>query len=75
MCTRLIQVRIFLRYGEPTAITAWVPIGDIRLEGGGLIYLENGHLLGAEQEAEFTRKATASGLTENEAHSAFNQNM
>jgi phytanoyl-CoA hydroxylase len=56
-------------------VTAWVPIGDIRLDGGGLIYLENGHSLGAEQEAEFTRKATASGLTEDEARSAFNQNM
>lgn len=34
--------QIFLRYGEPTAVTAWVPIGDISLTGGGLIYLENG---------------------------------
>lgn len=34
----------FMRYGEPTSVTAWVPIGDIRLDGGGLIYLENGML-------------------------------
>jgi hypothetical protein len=34
--------QIFLRYGEPTSVTAWVPMGDIRLTGGGLIYLENG---------------------------------
>lgn len=33
--------QIFLRYGEPTALTVWVPIGDITLNGGGLIYLEN----------------------------------
>jgi phytanoyl-CoA hydroxylase len=34
--------QIFLRHGEPTSITAWVPMGDISLIGGGLIYLENG---------------------------------
>jgi phytanoyl-CoA hydroxylase len=34
--------QIFLRYGEPTSVTAWVPMGDISLTGGGLIYLENG---------------------------------
>jgi phytanoyl-CoA hydroxylase len=34
--------QIFLRYGDPTSITAWVPMGDIKLNGGGLIYLENG---------------------------------
>ena len=34
--------QIFLRYGEPTSVTAWVPIGDIKLNGGGLIYLEDG---------------------------------
>lgn len=34
--------QIFLRYGEDTSITAWVPIGDIKINGGGLIYLERG---------------------------------
>ncbi|KAK3642600.1 hypothetical protein LTR56_010648 [Elasticomyces elasticus] len=63
------------QYGEPTAITAWVPIGDIRLDGGGLIYLEHGHLLGVEEEAAFTKKAKLSGLSEKEARNAFNQNM
>lgn len=33
----------FMRYGEPTSMTAWVPIGDIRLDGGGLIYLDQGN--------------------------------
>ena len=50
-------------------------MGDIKLDGGGLIYLENGHTLGAEQEVAFTEKAKASGLTEEEARNAFNQNM
>lgn len=34
--------QIFLRHGEPTSVTAWVPIGDVKLNGGGLIYLEDG---------------------------------
>lgn len=34
--------QIFLRHGEDTSFTAWVPMGDISLIGGGLIYLENG---------------------------------
>lgn len=34
--------QIFLRHGAPTSITAWVPVGDIKLNGGGLIYLEDG---------------------------------
>ncbi|KAL1655102.1 hypothetical protein SLS61_002413 [Didymella pomorum] len=67
--------QIFLRHGEPTSVTAWVPLGDVSLTGGGLIYLENGHTLGREVEADFTTKAEASGLTEAEAKYAFNQNM
>lgn len=42
--------QIFLRHGEPTSVTAWVPIGDIGLTGGGLIYLENGEYLASENE-------------------------
>lgn len=67
--------QIFLRYGEDTSVTAWVPMGDVSRQGGGLIYLEKGHLLGAEIEQEFTAKAKAAGLTDEEAKSAFNQNM
>jgi phytanoyl-CoA hydroxylase len=67
--------QIFLRYGEPTSVTAWVPIGDVNINGGGLIYLERGHTLGRELEEEFTQRAVATGLTEEEARSAFNQNM
>lgn len=37
--------QIFLRKGEDTSVTAWVPMGDIGLTGGGLIYLENGNLV------------------------------
>ncbi|KIW10727.1 hypothetical protein PV08_10026 [Exophiala spinifera] len=67
--------QIFLRYGEDTAVTAWVPIGDVSRQGGGLIYLEKGHTLGAEIEKQFTKKAKVSGLSDEEAKNAFNQNM
>ncbi|EXJ67642.1 phytanoyl-CoA hydroxylase [Cladophialophora psammophila CBS 110553] len=67
--------QIFLRHGEDTAVTAWVPMGDISRPGGGLIYLDKGHTLGAEMEHDFTTKAKATGLTDDEAKSAFNQNM
>jgi hypothetical protein len=67
--------QIFLRYGEPTSFTAWVPMGDVSLTGGGLIYLENGHTLGREIEDDFTKKAKESGLSDEEAKNAFNQNM
>lgn len=36
---------IFLRHGEDSVLTSWIPIGDIKLEGGGLIYLERGKSL------------------------------
>ncbi|KAI5778285.1 phytanoyl-CoA hydroxylase [Geopyxis carbonaria] len=67
--------QIFLRHGEPTAVTAWVPIGDIEVRGGGLIYLEGSHKLGAEIEAAFFEKAAAAGMTNEETRYAFNNNM
>lgn len=67
--------QIFLRYGKDTALTAWVPIGDVKVDGGGLIYLENGHTLGAEMEQDFTWKAEQAGLTEEERRDGFNRNM
>ncbi|KAE8147399.1 hypothetical protein BDV25DRAFT_33656 [Aspergillus avenaceus] len=67
--------QIFLRYGEPTAVTAWVPIGDIKINGGGLIYLEDSEPVGQKIENEFTEKAKKAGLTEEEAKFAFNSNM
>lgn len=33
---------IFLRHGGDSVLTAWVPIGDTDVTGGGLIYLEHG---------------------------------
>ncbi|XXH02150.1 hypothetical protein Hte_008518 [Hypoxylon texense] len=67
--------QIFLRHGEDTSITAWVPMGDVALDGGGLIYLESGHTLGREIETNFFNKAKQTGLTDEEAKNAFNKNM
>jgi phytanoyl-CoA hydroxylase len=67
--------QIFLRHGEDTSMTAWVPIGDVSLDGGGLIYLEDGRLLGQEIEKSFYERAMETGLTEEEAKDAFNKNM
>jgi phytanoyl-CoA hydroxylase len=67
--------QIFLRHGEPTAMTAWVPIGDVKPEGGGLIYLEGSEKIGEQIENEFSEKAKANGLTPEEMESAFNRNM
>ncbi|KAH8812420.1 hypothetical protein F5884DRAFT_820310 [Xylogone sp. PMI_703] len=67
--------QIFLRYGDLSSLTAWCPMGDIEIDGGGLIYLENSHGVGEELEAEFTEKAKAAGFSEEEIKSAFNNNM
>ncbi|KIY01819.1 uncharacterized protein Z520_01957 [Fonsecaea multimorphosa CBS 102226] len=65
--------QIFLRAGPPTSLTAWVPIGDCPMEGGGLLYLENSVPLGQKLEAEFN--AAAAELTAEERISAFNRTM
>ncbi|KAM5341537.1 hypothetical protein ACJ41O_014568 [Fusarium nematophilum] len=65
----------FLRYGEPTSVTAWVPIGDITLQGGGLIYLEGSDPLGQRLKDDFDRQATEKGMSEEERNDAFNANM
>ncbi|KAH6715232.1 hypothetical protein BKA61DRAFT_348935 [Leptodontidium sp. MPI-SDFR-AT-0119] len=67
--------QIFLRYGEVSNLTAWCPLGDIKLNGGGLIYLENSKSLGEEIEADFFKRANDVGLSDEEAKSAFNNNM
>ncbi|KAG9230749.1 phytanoyl-CoA hydroxylase [Amylocarpus encephaloides] len=73
--------QIFLRHGEDTVLTAWVPIGDVSVNGGGLIYLEKkvtvdvGHTLGSEIERRFAHQARSTGMTEKEMENAFNQNM
>lgn len=66
---------IFLRGGPPTALTAWVPIGDSAPCQGGLMYLEDSKALGRELEDEFSKKARQGGLSDDEMRSAFNKNV
>ncbi|KAJ6070906.1 hypothetical protein N7467_012225 [Penicillium canescens] len=65
--------QMYLRAGPPTSLTAWVPIGDISLEGGGLMYLDRSSDIGQRTEEQFARNA--SNLTDEERVSAFNKNM
>lgn len=65
--------QMYLRGGPPTSLTAWVPIGDVSLEGGGLMYLEKSDDIGRATEEEFARNA--GNLSEEERVSAFNKNM
>ena len=65
--------QMYLRAGPPTSLTAWVPIGDVSLEGGGLMYLEGSTDIGMTTEAEFAQNA--GNLTDEERVSAFNKNM
>lgn len=67
--------QIFLRHGEDTFVTGWVPIGDISIEGGGLIYLEKGHDIGKKTEEDFVVQATTAGMTDEQIKSAYNANM
>lgn len=67
--------RLFLRGGPAYFLTAWVPIGDIAYNGGGLIYLENSVALGEAIEDDFSARAAAGAFTEEEKRSAFNRHM
>jgi len=64
---------IYLRAGTDRLVTAWIPIGDVPVRMGGLLYLEGSHRLGREMEAEFGRKNA--GLSPEERISAYNRNM
>ncbi|KAL7952324.1 hypothetical protein V8C34DRAFT_319143 [Trichoderma compactum] len=54
----------FMRYGEPIAVTVWIPMGDIRIERGG-----------QEMGEEFSHKAKAAGISKEERRNVFNSNM
>ncbi len=65
--------QIFLRAAPPTSITAWVPIGDIEVEGGGLIYLDGSQYIGRKYEEDFSLLSET--LSDAEKISAVNKNM
>ncbi len=64
---------IYLRSGSDSVVSCWIPLGDIPLEMGGLVYLEHSDRTGRELEAEFTRQNAT--LPPEERISAYNQNM
>ena len=64
---------IYLRAGTDNIITAWIPIGDIAIEEGGLMYLEGSHLEGVKLEKKFSKKNA--DLSREEQINAFNKNM
>ena len=64
---------IYLRGGTDRLVTAWIPVGDVPTEMGGLVYLEHSHALGIQLEGEFSAKNAA--LTAEERISAYNKNM
>lgn len=64
---------IYLRAGTDRLCTSWIPLGDIPIEMGGLLYLEHSDTVGREMEAEFSIKNAH--LPPEERISAYNRNM
>ena len=64
---------IYLRGGTDRVVSSWIPLGDIPLEMGGLVYLEGSDALGRKMEAEFSQQNAA--LSPEERISAYNKNM
>ncbi len=64
---------IYLRAGTDQLCTSWIPLGDIPIEMGGVIYLEHSDAVGRRMEAEFRVKNA--DLPPEERISAYNRNM
>jgi Phytanoyl-CoA dioxygenase (PhyH) len=64
---------IYLRAGTDKLCTSWIPLGDVPVEMGGLLYLEHSDTVGRQMEAEFNVKNVH--LSPEERISAYNRNM
>jgi len=64
---------VYLRGGTDRLVTAWIPIGDVPAEMGGVVYLEGSHAVGRRMEADF--RAASGDLSAEERISAYNRNM
>ena len=64
---------VYLRGGTNRIVTAWIPLGDVPVDMGGLVYLEGSHAIGRQMEKEFA--AGSAGLSAEERISAYNRNM
>ncbi|GCE16105.1 phytanoyl-CoA dioxygenase family protein [Tengunoibacter tsumagoiensis] len=72
-CTGVHYDLVYLRGGTDQLCSSWIPLGDIPVERGGLIYLEGSDALGRKMEAEFAQKNAS--LPPEERISAYNRNM
>jgi len=63
----------YLRAGTDRVYTCWIPIGDIPVEMGGLVYLEGSDAWGRKMEAEYA--VLNARLSPEERISAYNRNM
>ncbi len=72
-CTGAHYDLTYLRAGTDRVCTSWIPIGDIPVEMGGLVYLEGSDALGRQLEAEFSAKNAQ--LPPEERINAYNKNM
>jgi ectoine hydroxylase-related dioxygenase (phytanoyl-CoA dioxygenase family) len=72
-CTGAHYDLTYLRGGTDSVCTSWIPIGDIPVEMGGLVYLEGSDRWGREMEAEFRQQNK--DLPPEERISAYNKNM
>jgi ectoine hydroxylase-related dioxygenase (phytanoyl-CoA dioxygenase family) len=72
-CTGAHYDLTYLRAGTDRVYTVWIPIGDIPVEMGGLVYLEGSDAWGRKMEAEFS--ALNAHLPPEQRISAYNRNM
>ena len=64
---------IYLRGGSDSVLSSWIPLGDVPLEMGGLLYLEGSDAFGRQLEADFA--ARSASLSPQERLSAYNKFM
>lgn len=72
-CTGAHYDLVYLRGGTDRVCTSWIPIGDIPVEMGGLVYLEGSDAWGRQMEAEYQHNSTH--LAPEERVSAYNRYM
>lgn len=54
---------VYLREGTDRVVSAWIPLGDVPVSRGPLVYLEGSHRVTLRQEAEGTLRRPAASLT------------
>jgi len=65
--------QVYLRAGADEFVTVWIPIGDVGLDQGGLIYLKGSPALGLSMETHYLERAK--DLPVEQQVSAYNRHM